>query len=620
MDVFQSRGVIQHHPSPPVRLCNGIRICYNQRARAFGIGLSKPRHQIPRQERDKRSRVKITSMVLDERGSSTLVIGLDGATFDLILPMAARGELPTFARLIADGAWGPLRSTVPPVSPQAWSSFLTGVWPGQHGIFGFQSTPKGRFYRRPLLSARDIQAPTLLHIAGQTGARVTSFGVPMTYPPPAVNGVVIPEQHGPPLSHPPNLWDEMVAAVGDPRDLATHIPCLFTNDKRGYVARQHELLEVQRQAAHWILDRDPYNLAIVAFMVADRMSHFLWAHMDREHPSHLPEWADQLGDALPHLYRRLDRIVGELWDRVAPEGTVLVMSDHGFGPLHKRFYINRWLQEQGMLAFRPVTHRIASLKYPWPLLRLFNGIARRVGLPHVALPIGHWEGPVDPQLYDPRVFIDTSLLIDWSCTRAYGGGSEHGIFVNLKGREPLGTVSPGTEYDRLRHTLRESLLGICDPESKQPVVEQVWFREELYQGPALRRAPDLVVALEGHQYDLAQELFSSQVIGPALHRTGNHRPQGICLVAGPGVRKGASLDEAAIVDLAPTILHLLGIPVPLSMEGRVLLEALIPERSPARTVHGDALSGGEDKADEAELSPNDAAAVEAHLRSLGYIG
>lgn len=533
--------------------------------------------------------------------------------------MAARGELPTFARLMVEGAWGPLRSTVPPVSPQAWSSFLTGVWPGQHGIFGFLGAPQGHFYRRPILSARDIQSPTLLQIAGEAGRRVAAFGVPMTYPPLPVNGILVPEQHGPPLSHPPGLWNELVAAAGDPRDLGTPIPYMFTQDKRGYVARQRELLETQCRAAHWLLDREAFDLSVIVFTATDRAAHFLWKYMDAAHPDHRPEWAEALGDALPDLYRRLDAIVGELWARLGPDGTLVVMSDHGFGPQHKFVFINHWLWKQELLAVRPWVYRVASVRYPWPVLRLYNAAARRLGLPYLALPIGRWQKPIDPNLYDPRLLFDTHLLIDWRRTRVYGGnGSEHGLFLNMRGREPCGTVAPGVEYETLRQALCQSLQTLTDPDNGETVVERVWTREEVYSGPCIERAPDLVIELKDG-YLLSPELFAPGSISPALHRSGHHRLEGICLLAGPAIRPGTALTGAAIVDLAPTLLHLSGVPTPAHMEGRVLVEALTSDWQASHPLQQVGFAGYAAQEMDTGLTPEETAVVEAHLRSLGYI-
>jgi predicted AlkP superfamily phosphohydrolase/phosphomutase len=553
------------------------------------------------------------------QSSKLLIVGWDGATFDIMRPMAERGELPSVARLLTDGAWGPLQSTVPPVSPQAWSSFLTGVSPGRHGVFGFLGRPQGRFYRRPILSSRDIQGPTLLQIAGEAGRRVAAFGVPMTYPPTPVNGIMIPEQHGPPLSHPPDLWDEMKSAVGDPRDLASHVPYLFTQDKRGYVAQQQALLEVERQAVQWLVDRESYDLFIAVFTASDRAGHFLWKYADPTHPDHRPEWSEALGDALPDLYRRLDAILGELWGRLGPDATVMVMSDHGFGPLHKRVFTNRWLREQGLLAVRPLPYRAASLRYPWPLLRLFNGAARRLGLPNLAVPIGRWREPIDPDLYDPRFFFDAQLLIDWSRTRVYSGNSsEQGLFINLRGREPSGVVEPGAEYEVLRQELRQMLLTIADSDDGQPVVDRVWFREELYCGPWLERAPDLVVQLR-KGYVLSPEFHVPDVVSPSLHISGTHRLEGICLLAGPQIQAGVRLHDASIVDLAPTALHLLGVPVPVQMEGRVLEEAFAAEWIETHPARRTTFSGEAIRDAGRELTEEEAAAIEAHLRGLGYI-
>ena len=553
--------------------------------------------------------------------SEVIVVGLDGATFDLIGPLAERGELPNFARLLAEGAWAPLSSTVPPVSPQAWSSFLTGVHPGQHGVFGFLGQPEGRYYRRPIRSARDMQAPTLLQIAGEAGRRVAALGIPMTYPPAPVNGVLVPEQQGPPLSTPPALWQEMVAAVGDPRDQATHIRYAFTEDKRGYVARQRELIDVQRRAAHWLLDRERYDLFIVVWTALDRMGHFLWRYGDPTHPAHRPEWAAALGSALEDAYRQLDAALGELWERLAPGGTLMVMSDHGFGPLHRRFHANLWLREHGLLALRPLAFRLASVRYPMPVLRGWNAFARRTGLPHAAIPFENWQKPIARHLYDPRPFISSSMLIDWPRTRVYSGAAdEHGIRINLRGREPLGIVSPGAEYERLRRQVQEELLAFPDPRDGQPLLRAVRLREEVYSGPYIERAPDLVIEMREPTCAPTSELFAPAIVHQSVRGSGTHRPEGICLLAGPHVLPGARLAQPAIVDLAPTLLHLLGVPTPAAMEGRVLHEAFEPDWWAAHPETRVSYAGEVEPSAEAGLTREEAARVEAHLRGLGYIG
>lgn len=555
------------------------------------------------------------------RRGPLLVIGLDGATFDLIGPMAERGELPTLARLMEQGAWGPLQSTTPPVSPQAWSSFLTGVGPGKHGVFGFLGPPRGRSYRRPVLSSGDIRQPTLLQIAGEAAHRVAAFGIPMTYPPGPLNGILVPEQHGPPLSFPPGIWEQLIAAIGDPRDVASHIPYLFTLDKRPYVEHQLGLVETQRRAVHWLMDQEHFDLLIAVFTASDRMNHFLWKYMDRNHPEHPRDWTDLLGDALPGIYRRLDAVIGELWERIGERGTILIVSDHGSGPLWKRFYANQWLRQNGYLSVRSFPFRLASVRYPWPVLRLLNAAARRIGLPYQDLPIKRWRGPIDPESYDPRFFFDAHLVIDWSKTRAYSGnGSEYGIFVNLRGREPRGIVNPGSEYDALVDELHHGLLSLHDPETGEAVVSRVWRQDEIYSGPYVQRAPDLVAEFTQHCYALSPDIFQANPLGTARLNSGTHRPEGIFLAAGRSVQPGRVSESMAIVDVAPTILYLLGIPIPEHMEGRVIEEAFFPIWRSHNPVRKTPFTGSYAEVDGEELSSKELAQIEAHLRSLGYIG
>jgi predicted AlkP superfamily phosphohydrolase/phosphomutase len=554
------------------------------------------------------------------KGSPLLVIGLDGATFDLVRPMAERGELPTLARVLKQGASAALRGTVPPVSSQAWSSFLTGTGPGKHGIFGALGPARGKFYGRPVLTSRDVKRATFLSIAGEAGKRILAFGTPMTYPPYPINGVLIPEQHEQPLSYPEKMWGQLVAAAGDHRDSASHIPYLFTNDKLGYLEHQLRLLAQQAKALHWLLDQEQFDLTMAVFTASSRVAQYLWKYMDREHPDFSSEYSVGLADAIFSVYRRLDEIVGSLWGRLGSDTTLMIMSDHGSGPLHKKVYLNRWLLEKKLLRVHALPHRLASSRMPWSLVRLLHATARRSGLPHRPLPDGPWAEPIDPTLFDPRLYIDPHLLIDWPRTKAYSGNStEQGVFVNLKTREPFGSVVHRSEYNELRTVIRHELLSLEDPEDRTPIVKKVWFREELYEGPWFETAPDLIIETEPH-YALSREILNRDIVAPSLHSSGTRRQEGVFLLVGPAVRTNVRLDPVEIIDLAPTLLHLLGLPVPASMDGDVVSEAFLPDWLTEHPIRRSSFTGSLNAGTPAELTEEETARMEAHLRSLGYIG
>jgi predicted AlkP superfamily phosphohydrolase/phosphomutase len=369
------------------------------------------------------------------------------------------------------------------------------------------------------------------------------------------------------------------------------------------------------------MEQESFDLIIVVFTASDRMAHFLWKYMDKKHPEHPLEWSDLLGDALPVIYRRLDAAIGELWEKIGKQATVLIVSDHGSGPLWKRFYANQWLRQNGYLAVRALPFRLASVRYPWQVLRLFNGIARRMGLPHQNLPIGRWCGPIDAEAFDPRFFIDAHLVIDWSRTRAYSGnGSEYGIFVNLKNREPSGIVSRGTEYDALVDELRHGLLSLLDDETGEPVISHVWRRDEIYSGPHREKAPDLVLRFDRHRYALSPDIFPAEPLGAAKLNSGTHTPLGIFLATGAAIEPSRLPGRIDIIDVAPTVLHLLDIPIPANMEGRVVEELLTQRWRSRHPVRKTTFAGGIEAMDGTELTSDERAQVEAHLRSLGYLG
>jgi len=302
-----------------------------------------------------------------------------------------------------------------------------------------------------------------------------------------------------------------------------------------------------------------------------------------------------------------------------------VVSDHGFGPLQKDVYLNAWLEQEGFLRLR--RHPTAQV--------LVTRILQKLGLTrtHVGQFLArrqlHWlrgtlrDGlgrwgmafPNDRQL---RV----SDLVDWERTRAYSVGYIGQIFVNLAGRDPQGTVSPGAEYEQTLSELTEALMRMADPADGLPVVDHVFRKAELYNGPHLPDAPDLLVQMRGLAYITRQAYefgHTGQVFArPPTQETGGHRREGILLASGANVVPGRRLNAARIEDLAPTILYLLGCGVPTDMDGQVLTELVNPELVSARPVE---YCGEAHERSEAEsLTPEEEKRLLEHLRHLGYIG
>ncbi len=298
-----------------------------------------------------------------------LIIGLDGATFDLIEPWVAAGDLPNLAGLMRAGAWGRMRSTVPPATFPAWTSLMTGVNPGKHGVYDFSRRVPGA-YRVEFVNATYRQWPSAWRHLSREGKRVAVIGLPATYPPEPINGLCISGFDSPVATgidrsfvHPPELFDELVQAVG---------PYEITGFQELHIgpgwhqAALDRLLQAARrrtEIAAYLLDREPWDCFFVHYGESDTVAHHFWAAHDPGSPRYDHDLAANLGNAIHTVYRALDRAVGELVARGGSEATVMVVSDHGSGGTGQRIvYLNRWLNQQGWLQFaRPdVVGQIAA--------------------------------------------------------------------------------------------------------------------------------------------------------------------------------------------------------------------------------------------------------------------
>lgn len=542
-----------------------------------------------------------------------MIIGLDGGTLDVIEPWAEAGHLPNFQRLLDEGCSGRLKSTIPALSPPAWTSFFTGLNPGEHGLFDFLKRRPGSYELQPVRN--DLSAlGTMFAWASRYEKRVGVLNVPMTYPPEPVNGFMVSGLGAPDdadYAYPAGLADELRAAgyvinneiVYQPgREEAFIREAMATTDKRA-------------DAALDLFKREPWDLFTVVFRNLDGVFAFLWAFMDETHPQHDPVLGERYGDAILRYHQLLDRRLGDFLDAIDDNTVVIIMSDHGGGPLYKEVYLNVWLQQQGFQALREGVGAVGGTR----------AMLRRAGLTRENLTqLVGWQNvnrikerlPGWLSTMVPRETPDIIDVVDWSRTRAYSFGYIGQIYVNLRGREPQGIVEPGAEYQRVVDDIVERLWQLEDPETGERVVDEVYLKEEIYHGPHAGVAPDINVTLHNMSYisHLGLEFVGDRVFGPPPnHETGTHRQHGLLVAWGPGVRHG-EIADAEIIDLAPTTLHTLGVPVPADMDGRVLTE-LYDASTAVETVARELTDGGP-----VDLSADEEADVLERLKDLGYLG
>jgi predicted AlkP superfamily phosphohydrolase/phosphomutase len=567
------------------------------------------------------------------------IIGWDGATFDLIRPWVEEGKLPVIAKILEEGSHGALRSTMPPMTFPAWTSFMTGVNPGKHGIFDFTRRRPGK-YELEFVNGGQRRAPSLWHILSQAGRRVISVSVPCTFPPEPVNGVMISGFDVPGLGgagmyvdargmHPPELWEELNRQVGGHPISAFMIADINHGRPDLGLAKNLEVIRQKAATAKYLMANRPWDCFMILFGESDGIGHHYWKYCDPNSPLFVDRPED-LRDSILRVYQELDRQTGEML-KLLPEGTtVLMMSDHGFGGLsHWMLYPNCWLAERKLLRLRGgAAHwrsRVLNRLKLWAVATLPGGVKRalyrfsRTGLGGIESRVRHG-------------------IIDWSRTEAYFEENPYypAVWVNLRGRQPRGTVEPGRHYEEVRDRLIQELAAWRHPETGEAVVERAYRREEVYSGPCLEEAPDVVVKWGlcrgyGYMFRLSSKSRQGAWIEPFdahgpesrqyfTGQSGHHRDDGIFLAHGPTIRGGRAVTGARIIDLAPTILHLLGVPVPADMDGRVLEEIFTDAFAQA----GPVLRAGAEGVSAATgtgggYSPEDEDAIAARLRSLGYV-
>ena len=550
-----------------------------------------------------------------------LVIGLDGATWDLIRPWAAAGYLPYLSRLLGEGCAGTLMSTFPPISPTAWSSFMTGKNPGKHGVFDFTVRDFSGYGMR---IAHRPSEPTLWGLLGTQGRRVCVVNVPQTYPPEPVNGYMVtglgtPTQRM--FTHPASLTDllrqENYRIVTD-----AHVA---RDGAASFIQDVYELADQVTDTSLRLMSQLDWDFAMVVLRLTDEIPHYFWHWMDESHPAHRP--TDALHrEAVLRCYRKADELVGRLMAAVDDgETTILIMSDHGFGPLLKDVYLNEWLRQQGFLTLR--SHLTAQ--------GLATRLLQRLGLTRTQVGhalgrrgfnrlrsilrdnLGKWTGHF-PQDSQPRL----TESVDWEKTQAYSTGYIGQIYANLEGRDPNGVVSPGEEYEELLADLTSRLLDMVDPEDGERVVDQVLRKDEVYSGHFLPTAPDLLLVMRGLSYITRQGYEFARggqlCQAPPTHETGGHRQEGILIARGTPVARSRWLASARIEDLAPSILHLLGCDVPIEMDGEVLRDLFQPGFLAAHPVTYTHVQEHQDSTQ--DLTPEEEESLMEHLRNLGYLG
>jgi predicted AlkP superfamily phosphohydrolase/phosphomutase len=560
---------------------------------------------------------------VEERGDDTLkvfVIGIDGATLTLLQPLMDQGYLPFLSEVKARGAMGRLTTIFPPVTAPAWASFMTGKNPGKHGIYEFLHRRAGTLEQVPVNSGM-CGSDTLWEMLSRSGKRMVVVSVPLSYPPLPLNGVLLSDFLAPKgardLSYPPELLAEVESRFGP--YLLYHRQVYTKSNVANVLAELEEHTAYRQQVAEYLMQGEPWDFCMVYFEGTDRLQHELWHIIDPTHPMHDRREAAQFGERTRNFYRLLDEDVRRLVELAGPEAVTILVSDHGFGPIHKFVNFNIWLLEQGLLKLKhDLPTRLKRFVFDLGLTpSLGYRLSMRFGFANLRLSQGMTNRNTILEMVR-RVFLSFHN-VDWTRTRAFSMGNYGQIYVNLKGREPFGSVEPD-DYEAVRGDICARLAELRDPQTKQRVVAHVFRTEELFSGPFIKEAPDVAFLLEDHYKALGTlEFASRRVVERVFGNSGDHRMDGIIAMLGEAIKPGAPIPYASIMDLVPTILYLMEQPIPEDLDGRVLTEPLCEELLAARPIRQTAAVGSKEQI-EPRYTAEEAEEVKERLRALGYLG
>ena len=417
--------------------------------------------------------------------------------------------MPNAARLEQKGSLLRMDSMWPWVSSVAWSTMMTGVNPGKHNIFGFIDRDPAT-YKQFIPTSRQTKAKTLWEVLGDAGKRVIVVNVPVTYPPRQVNGILVSGFLSPSLEK----------AVS----LASYIPTLkslgYIVDADPWKARESKDLALQEvnsaldariRTLFHLFDREEWDYLHVHVMETDRLHHFLWQQMEEGHPTYAPAFYD--------FYARIDDMLGQLAAKLDDNTTLMWMADHGFCTIKKEVYINRWLMDNDWLKLRNVPPD------------------RKRGLDEI-----------DPS--SVAYSLDPGRVV-----------------IRVQGREKEGCVAPGAEYEAIRDEIAASALELCDPDSGEPIFQATFKSEELYHGPYLEQAADLILAPHDG-YDPKGVLYKESLTDKGDELVGMHTFDDAMLYVG-----GRKIPQTqfSVLRVMPTILDLMGVPLPRDLDEGSLL-------------------------------------------------
>lgn len=530
----------------------------------------------------------------------TVLIGLDGATFTILDPLMKNGVMPSLKKFVDQGVRAKLLSTTNPLTPPAWTTLMTGRSPGNHGIFDFiwaEERETNHYFT--LYNFRDIRCETIWSLVSRQNGKVCSLNFPFMAPPPSDSGYIVPGlvswKHLRLNVTPAELYQTLKSIEGfNAKELAWDFDM---EDKAAkgvpeeefekwvdfHIRRERQWFNITRH----IMKNDPRDLTAILFDGPDKLLHMGWRFLDPDlFPQKPSAWELKIHDLCLEYFRRLDGFIAKITEMAGPDARIFIASDHGFGPSRHVFRVNTWLESEGYLT--------------WLDLDALDEKDRK-----------------SAEKVAQRHFV----MLDWDKTTAYARTiTSNGIYIRVA-KGPGRTGVPPEKYEAFRDELKKRLLAVKDPDTGQAIVKRVLTKEEAYPGAYNEQAPDLLLAMDDCSF---LSIFNkSPVIFNRPEIEGTHYPEGVFMAWGAGIRQGVFLPRLSIIDVAPALVHSLGLSIPSDFEGRVPTEAFEAEflkahppitGGPTRPVEPLGARKGQSKAEKEEEDH-----IYKQMQALGYM-
>ncbi len=462
---------------------------------------------------------------MSDQPSRVVIIGWDSAPPDLVFDQFA-SRMPHLTRLRRRGCWGRMRSSDPPITVPAWTCMLTSLNAGALGFYGFRNRRPGGYDTDWIATNAAVRSPRVWDYLSTSGLTCCAHAVPQTYPVKRLNGMLVADFLTPSTdsdyTYPTALKEELNRVC---QGYQIDVEGFRTDDKAALLEQIYTVTRKHHQAVMYLLEQRPWDFFMTVEMGPDRLQHGFWKYCDPAHPKYEP--GSPFEGALGDYYAYLDALLGEVLEKIGEDALVMVVSDHGAKAMKGSVNLNDYLIQEGLLVLN--------------------------------------QAVAPGSRFTPEV-------VDWSRTRAWvWGGYYARVFLNVEGREPQGTIRTA-QYEHTRDELTELIRALPDDQGR-PMTTAAYRPRDLFTGPYVDEAPDLMVYLDSLSWRAGQDLNNESLysfdteIGPD---DAVHDYDGILVMAGPGVESVGELSGLQLMDVAPTVLHHLRQPQPAGLEGRII--------------------------------------------------